>query len=57
MPATAVFKGSVFEHAEKTLPLKHVGTPEEVAEAYMFFMKCGYITGQIVVPDGGGLLI
>jgi NAD(P)-dependent dehydrogenase (short-subunit alcohol dehydrogenase family) len=47
----------VFERAEKTLPLKHVGTPEEVAEAYMFFMKCNYITGQSVVADGGSLLV
>ncbi|EIN10843.1 NAD(P)-binding protein [Punctularia strigosozonata HHB-11173 SS5] len=56
-PATAMFKGSIFEHAKNTLPVKHVGTPEEVAETYLFLMKCGYMTGQSVSPDGGSLIL
>ena len=28
-----------FEKAQKDFPVGHVGTPEEVAEAYMFAMK------------------
>ncbi|KJA26778.1 hypothetical protein HYPSUDRAFT_63558 [Hypholoma sublateritium FD-334 SS-4] len=30
-----------------------LGTPSEIAEAYIFLMKCGYITGQRVNVDGG----
>jgi NAD(P)-dependent dehydrogenase (short-subunit alcohol dehydrogenase family) len=36
-----------------TQPVKHVGTPEEVAEAYVFAMKCSYLTGQSICVDGG----
>ncbi|KAG8693160.1 hypothetical protein FRC09_010694 [Ceratobasidium sp. 395] len=43
-------------HIEK-LPVGHVGTPEEVAEAYIFAMKCQYLTGQIITVDGGGVLV
>lgn len=31
------------------------GLPEEVAEAYLYFMRAGYTTGQVSVVDGGGL--
>jgi NAD(P)-dependent dehydrogenase (short-subunit alcohol dehydrogenase family) len=34
-----------------------VGEPAEVAEAYLCFMRSGYTTGQIVVVDGGMLLV
>jgi NAD(P)-dependent dehydrogenase (short-subunit alcohol dehydrogenase family) len=37
----------------KTLPLPRVGEPEEVAEAYLFLMRCGYATGQVLKIDGG----
>jgi len=33
--------------------VKHMATPEEVAEAYLFVMKCEFITGQRVEVDGG----
>ncbi|KAG8778473.1 hypothetical protein FRC12_024977 [Ceratobasidium sp. 428] len=35
----------------------HMGTPEEVAEAYIFAMKCQYLTGQVITVDGGGVLV
>ncbi|KAF2206594.1 hypothetical protein CERZMDRAFT_115680 [Cercospora zeae-maydis SCOH1-5] len=33
-----------------------VGMPEEVAEAYLYFMKSSYASGTTVVVDGGKLL-
>jgi NAD(P)-dependent dehydrogenase (short-subunit alcohol dehydrogenase family) len=39
------------------LPVGKVGEPAEVAEAYLCFMRSGYTTGQIVVVDGGMLLV
>ncbi|CAE6535557.1 unnamed protein product [Rhizoctonia solani] len=55
------FRKSLFKtHADKVL-VNHVGTPEEVAEAYIFAMKaskpCQYLTGQIILVDGGGVLV
>jgi len=41
--------------AEKLL-VKHIASPEELAEAYLFVMKCGFITGQRVAVDGGHVL-
>ncbi|KAG9082160.1 hypothetical protein FRC07_014294, partial [Ceratobasidium sp. 392] len=43
-------------HSEKVL-VGHIGTPEEVAEAYIFAMKCQYLTGQVITVDGGGVLV
>ena len=30
---------AIFEQAKNTLPVGHIGTPEEVAEAYIFAMR------------------
>ncbi len=34
-------------------PLPRAGTPEEVAEAYLYLMRGGYTTGQVMLVDGG----
>lgn len=39
------------------IPVGHTGTPEEVAEAYLFAMKCSYFTGQTIFVDGGSTLV
>jgi len=39
------------------LPLPRGGTVEEAAEAYLYLMRCTYVTGQIVRVDGGGSLV
>jgi NAD(P)-dependent dehydrogenase (short-subunit alcohol dehydrogenase family) len=44
------------ETAEK-LPVGHVGNAEEIAEAYLYLMRQSYGTGQVIVVDGGGLLV
>ncbi|KAF8761400.1 Enoyl-(Acyl carrier protein) reductase [Rhizoctonia solani] len=43
----------MFGRQEKTTPVGHIGKPEELAEAYLFAMKCTYLTGQVLVVDGG----
>jgi NAD(P)-dependent dehydrogenase (short-subunit alcohol dehydrogenase family) len=35
------------------VPLKRIGEPEEVAEAYLYLMRGGYTTGQVLYVDGG----
>lgn len=37
-------------------PLPRIGEPDEVAEAYLYLMKAGYTTGQILQVDGGSML-
>lgn len=35
------------------LPLPRAGKPEETAEAYLYLMRGGYTTGQVLMVDGG----
>jgi NAD(P)-dependent dehydrogenase (short-subunit alcohol dehydrogenase family) len=46
-------------YAEKgsALPVGRVGEPEEVAQAYLHLMANRYCTGQVIVVDGGGVLV
>jgi len=39
------------------LPLPRPGDPAEVAQAYIYLMRGGYTTGQVLVVDGGFMLI
>ncbi|MFF3513552.1 SDR family oxidoreductase [Streptomyces sp. NPDC002573] len=50
-------RDALFEGATASLPVGRVGTPEDVAEAYLYLMRGGYSTGSMVVVDGGGLLV
>jgi len=38
-------------------PLARIGEPNEVAEAYLYLMKAGYTTGQVLRVDGGSSLV
>jgi NAD(P)-dependent dehydrogenase (short-subunit alcohol dehydrogenase family) len=49
-------KGLYHETAER-LPAGHVGDAEEIAEAYLYLMRLGYSTGQVLVVDGGAVLV
>jgi NAD(P)-dependent dehydrogenase (short-subunit alcohol dehydrogenase family) len=44
---------ATFKRAEQNLLVKHVGEAHEVAEAYLYLMRGGFTTGQVVVSDGG----
>lgn len=39
----------------KDQPLPRAGDPAEAAEAYMYFMRAGFTTGQRAIVDGGAL--
>lgn len=41
---------------EATL-LKREGTPDDVAEAVLYLASAAYVTGQLLVVDGGGTLL
>jgi NAD(P)-dependent dehydrogenase (short-subunit alcohol dehydrogenase family) len=40
----------------ETVPLKRLGTVEEVASAYVYLMTNSFITGQVLAVDGGVML-
>jgi len=37
--------------------VKRLGRPEDIAEAYLYFMKDGFVTGSILHSNGGRLLV
>jgi NAD(P)-dependent dehydrogenase (short-subunit alcohol dehydrogenase family) len=39
------------------LPLPRAGSPDEVAEAYLYLMRGRYSTGQVLIVDGGFTLV
>lgn len=45
------------EWGEKTLPVKHLGKPEELAYAYYSTLTNPYMTGSIISVDGGLTMI
>ena len=46
-----------FQTMFKRLPAKRIGEPSEVAEAYLYLMRGGYTTGQVLHVDGGAMVI
>ena len=45
----------IAEYSER-LPVGRVGRAEEVADAVLFLMKNGFVTGITLTIDGGGVL-
>jgi NAD(P)-dependent dehydrogenase (short-subunit alcohol dehydrogenase family) len=48
---------AMFKSMAEKNPTKHVGLPEETAEAYLWLMKDSNATGTIARSDSGGLLV
>ena len=48
---------AIFEYSAKTLPVRHVATAEEISDAYLYLMRQTFSTGEILVVDGGGVLV
>lgn len=45
--------GSGGEELKKTIPVGHMGSPKDVAEAVVFLAGARYITGEVLRVDGG----
>jgi len=54
---TAAEREHLFDSVGKSLPVGRVGEPHDIAQAYLFLMQEGFATGQIVVVDGGTVLV
>ena len=55
---TAVLKEDIKEDIAKKIPLKRMGTPQDVANVVKFLASSdsSYITGQVINIDGGMLM-
>ena len=47
----------LFKSAAAALPVRHIADADEVASAYTYLMKQTFSTGEIIVVDGGGVLV
>lgn len=48
---------ALFETLGAKLPVGHIAEPAEAALAYLYLMGSSFTTGQILITDGGGLLV
>ncbi|MFT3774706.1 MAG: SDR family oxidoreductase [Minicystis sp.] len=48
---------ALYRDAAASLPVRRVGEPEDIAQAYLFLMREGFATGQSIVVDGGAVLV
>ena len=50
-------RAALYQQMADKLPVGHVGDTAEIAEAYLYLMRQTYSTGQILVVDGGAVLV
>lgn len=50
---TDMTSGLKEENGVPSIPLGRYGEPEEVAQAVLFLLESSYVTGQVLVVDGG----
>jgi NAD(P)-dependent dehydrogenase (short-subunit alcohol dehydrogenase family) len=48
---------AMYRDLGQRLPIGRIGEPEDLAHAYVYLMREHYSTGQVVVVDGGALLV
>jgi len=54
---TEAEREALYAETGKQLPVGHVGEAAEIAEAYLYLMRQTYATGQVLVVDGGAVLV
>jgi NAD(P)-dependent dehydrogenase (short-subunit alcohol dehydrogenase family) len=50
-------KSQVVEQIAAKLPVRRIGSPEEIADAVLFLMGNGFTTGTTLLIDGGDALV
>lgn len=53
----AADRDAFYDQVASTLPVRHVGEAEQLAQTYIYLMKQPFATGQILVTDGGAALV
>jgi NAD(P)-dependent dehydrogenase (short-subunit alcohol dehydrogenase family) len=49
-------RAAIIAEYSRRLPVRRPGRPEEIADAVLFLMKNGFVTGITLTVDGGGVL-
>src|SRR5580658_4211631 len=49
-------RAAMYRDIGQKLPVGRVGEADDLAQAYLYLMREGYSTGQVIVVDGGGAL-
>jgi pteridine reductase len=47
------FDADAAEHLRRTTPLARFGTPEDAAQAVLYLIAAGFVTGEVIRVDGG----
>ncbi len=47
----------MYRDAGARLPAGRVGEVDDIAEAYLYLMRENFSTGQVIVVDGGTVLV
>jgi NAD(P)-dependent dehydrogenase (short-subunit alcohol dehydrogenase family) len=50
-------RDALYRDVAQSLPVGRVGEAEDLAQAYVYLMREGYGTGQMIVVDGGAVLV
>jgi NAD(P)-dependent dehydrogenase (short-subunit alcohol dehydrogenase family) len=50
-------RAALYRDTAAALPVRRVGEPEDIAEAYLYLMRERFSTGQSIVIDGGAVLV
>ncbi|HEU0231332.1 MAG TPA: SDR family oxidoreductase [Burkholderiaceae bacterium] len=53
----APWPAEVINQMTERQPLPRAADPAEVAQAYLYLMRGGYTTGQVLIVDGGRMLV
>lgn len=54
---TAADRDGMYNQIGNSLPVKRVGEADDIALAFVYLMRQQYTTGQILVTDGGSVLV
>ena len=54
---TEADRDALYRDVAQSLPVGRVGEREDIAHAYLYLMREGYSTGQVIVVDGGAALV
>jgi NAD(P)-dependent dehydrogenase (short-subunit alcohol dehydrogenase family) len=47
----------MFAQVASQLPVGRIGEPEDLAQTYLYLMKQPFSTGQVLVVDGGAVIV
>jgi NAD(P)-dependent dehydrogenase (short-subunit alcohol dehydrogenase family) len=50
-------RAAMYRDTGQKLPVGRVGEADDIAQAYLYLMREGYGTGQVIVVDGGAVLV